>query len=138
MPTTEELAAHELDYDPPLDVLEKYRAEQLERERRRSEYREREMADTNAQRIRDWEAWLAGHLENERKLLIESIGRGVGEIREQLRAEFKAELANYARRGDETVKELRQALARAKAFNTGEIVDITPSPVIRKTKNDAA
>ena len=116
------------------DPLEKYRREQLELEARRRRAQAQTASELNAERTRDWERWLHGHLEVERKLMIEAIGTGVGEIRaklrEQLRAEFRHELA-------ETVKELRREISVAKAHSDGSLVDLA-APVIRKVKDNAA
>jgi hypothetical protein len=127
----------------PEDPLERHRAEQEKLTAERAAYRQREAADTNTRRSRDWEKWadarvdaaLAAH----DKLWIEAVGGALAEERELWRAEFAQALAEYGARGDQTVAQLRQEIARTKAVDDGTLIDITPAAsVVRKTKDNAA
>ncbi len=114
--------------------LERWRAEALEAEARRARERARTTDEINAQRAAEWERWMRGHLANEREFVLKIVGTAVGEIRaklrEQLRAEFRHEIAL-------AVKELRAEFACVSAHNAGQVIDLPALPLRRRSHGAA-
>jgi hypothetical protein len=93
----EQLAAEREDvnmaYEPPLeDPVAKWRREAEETAARRARAQAETAEQANQRRTADWERWLRGHLEAERKLILEIAGHGVGKIRAELCDEIHAAL----------------------------------------------
>jgi hypothetical protein len=104
--------------------FEKQRAarEQREAESRRQQQVQAMSSDAN------WNRWIdrkiARALDSSafNGLQTDVLGAVVAEIRHQLRDEFRRELGEYGRRGDETVRALREEIAVAKAHDT--VIDL--------------
>jgi hypothetical protein len=113
----------------------------LERERRHAEEK-RIMTERKAQHDANWNRWIDRKIAHAldsfsfNGLQTEVLGAVIAEIRHQLRAEFAEQLAEYGRRGDECVTQLRQEIAAAKAHESGKILDLPSGSWWRKS--DAA
>ena len=113
--------------DMPLlssEPIKRWRREAEEAEQRRAAAEVQTSAEINAQRTRDWERWLAGHLEIERAAMIEGVGEALGQVRAQLRDEIQ-----------EAVGQLRAEISIQRAHESGKVTDL-PNPLVRKS--DAA
>jgi hypothetical protein len=121
--------------------VERWRAEAEETERRRQQERERsklqqeEHVRQMTQADKSWNAWfdakLTAALTTEGHDLFDALVGIIVEVRRERRAEIKKaidklrdELAEYGRRGDETVKQLRQEIAVSKAHDDGSVIDL--------------
>jgi hypothetical protein len=129
--------------------LERWREEQRELERRRAqervqeeareaEIRRQQQVQTMQADVR-WNAWVDAKIANALEARgfndyqIDVLGMTIAQERKQtLRPEIKAAI-------DALRDELRAEIMRtAKAAGDARVIDITPAPVVRRTRNDAA